>query len=64
MAEMGTCKTCKAGVSTEAEKCPHCGEPWPTRNALTKPLPVMGCLVFVLVVLGILVLGSFLGFCG
>ncbi len=60
---IGTCKTCKAQVSTDAARCPHCGEPWPTRTALTRPLPVTGCLVVVLVVLGILVLGRVLGAC-
>lgn len=63
MSGMGTCKTCKATVSDNAEQCPHCGEKWPTKNALNKPLPVTGCLVFVFLILGILVFAHFLGFC-
>lgn len=64
MTTLGTCKTCHAQCSTDAEKCPHCGEPWPTRTALTKPLPVTGCLVVVFLLLGIVVFGYLLGFCG
>lgn len=29
MADMGQCKTCRKGVSTEALACPHCGQPDP-----------------------------------
>ena len=53
---MGLCKTCKKVVSDNAKSCPHCGEPWPTRNFLNKPLPVTGCFFVTFLVLGILVL--------
>lgn len=29
MATLGSCRTCKAQVSSEARACPHCGQPFP-----------------------------------
>jgi hypothetical protein len=60
---MGACKNCNHSVSDNAKACPQCGEPWPTKNALTKPRSALGCLFVVFLVLGILCMAGRLGAC-
>ena len=36
MAELGSCKTCKGKVSSEAIACPHCGQPDPYENNVSQ----------------------------
>jgi hypothetical protein len=60
---IGTCKSCRGSVSTNAPTCPHCGAPWPTKNALNKPRSAVGCFLVVFLILGILFFAVRLGFC-
>jgi hypothetical protein len=34
MATLGSCRTCKGQVSSEAKSCPHCGQPFPLLNGV------------------------------
>ncbi len=61
---MGKCKSCGKEASDNAKACPHCGEPWPTKNMLNKPHSSMGCILSVFLILGILFFAFKLGFCG
>jgi hypothetical protein len=45
------CTECGASISTSAQKCPHCGEQWPTKSAGTAA--AWGCLIFAIVMLAL-----------